>query len=128
MGEQEKFYICKRCGNIIGVIKNGGGKLVCCNEAMTELVANTTEAATEKHLPVVTVSDQEVTVTVGSVAHPMTEEHLINWVYLLTEKGGQRKYLLPGDEPAVTFTLTKDDHVVSAFAYCNLHGLWKTSI
>lgn len=128
MGEEQKFYICKRCGNIVGVIKNGGGKLVCCNEAMAELVANTTEAATEKHLPVVTVSDQEVTVTVGSVAHPMTEEHLINWIYLLTEKGGQRKHLLPGDEPTVTFALTKDDHAVAAFAYCNLHGLWKTNI
>lgn len=128
MCEEQKFYICKRCGNIIGVVKKGGGKIVCCNEAMTELVPNTTEAATEKHLPVVTVSDNEVTVTVGSVAHPMTEEHLINWIYLLTEKGGQRKCLLPGDEPSVTFALTKDDHAVAAFAYCNLHGLWKTDI
>lgn len=126
-GEQT-FYICKHCGNIIGVIKNGGGRIVCCNEAMTELVANTTEAATEKHLPIIAISGNEVTVTVGSVIHPMTEEHLINWIYLLTEKGGQRKCLLPGQEPIAKFVLTEDDHAISAFAYCNLHGLWKTDI
>ena len=126
-GEQ-KFYICKHCGNIIGVIQNGGGKLICCNEAMTELGSNTTEAATEKHLPIITISGNEVTITVGSIAHPMTEEHLINWIYLLTEKGGQRKCLLPGQEPIAKFVLTEDDHVIAAFAYCNLHGLWRTDI
>ena len=125
---EQKFYICRHCGNIIGVIQNGGGKLICCNEAMTELVSNTTEAATEKHLPIITISGNEVTVTVGSIAHPMTEEHLINWIYLLTEKGGQRKCLLPGQEPIAKFVLTEDDHVIAAFAYCNLHGLWRTDI
>ena len=88
---------------------------------MTELTSNTTEVAIEKHLPTITVSENEV--TVGSVAHPMTEEHLINWIYLLTEKGSQRKCLLPGQEPSTQFALTEDDHVIAAFAYCNLHGL-----
>ncbi|PHV71993.1 desulfoferrodoxin [Sporanaerobium hydrogeniformans] len=128
MSGEQKFYRCKVCGNIVGIIEAGGGKLVCCNEAMTEIKPNTTEAATEKHLPVVSITGNEVKVVIGSVAHPMTEAHLINWVYLLTEKGGQRKCLSPNDEPCVTFALTEDDRVLAAFAYCNLHGLWKTEV
>ena len=120
-----KFYICKHCKNVIGFINNTGVPLICCGEKMSELVPNTTDAATEKHVPVITVSGNIVTVDIGSVPHPMAEEHFIEWVYIQTEKGGQRKTLSPGDKPSVTFSLTDDDKLEAAFAYCNIHGLWK---
>ncbi len=127
MSQEQKFFICKHCGNLVGMIHNAGVKIICCGEPMTELVPNTTDAAGEKHLPVVEVSGKQVTVSVGSVPHPMTEEHHIAWVYLQTAKGGQRKSLPVGGEPKVTFLL-EDDEPVAAFAYCNLHGLWKTVV
>ena len=120
-----KFYICKHCKNVIGFINNTGVPLICCGEKMSELVPNTTDAATEKHVPVITVSGNIVTVDIGSVPHPMAVEHFIEWVYIQTEKGGQRKTLSPGDKPSVTFSLTDDDKLEAAFAYCNIHGLWK---
>ena len=86
-------------------------------------MANATDAAREKHVPVVTVEGNTVSVTVGSVEHPMTEEHYITWIYLETEKGGQRKALKPGEAPSATFTLI-DDEPVGVYEYCNLHGLW----
>lgn len=125
---ERKFYICKRCGNIVGLVRDGGGKLVCCGEPMTEIVPNSTDAAKEKHVPVVTVSGSTVTVQVGSAAHPMTEEHLIQWIYLETAQGGQRKSLKAGDEPKAVFALAEGDKAVAAYAYCNLHGLWKAEI
>ena len=120
-----KFYLCKHCGNFVGMIRNTGVPIICCGEPMQELVPNSTEAATEKHLPVIAVDGNTVTVTVSSVEHPMLEEHYIEWIYLETEKGGQRKALKPGEKPVATFTLN-DDKVVAAYAYCNLHGLWET--
>jgi len=127
MSQEVKFFICKHCGNLVEMVHNGGGKLVCCGEAMTELAANTTEAATEKHIPVITVVENTVTVEVGSVAHPMTAEHYIVWICIQTESGIELKYLEPGQAPKATFALT-DDKVVAAFAYCNLHGLWKAEV
>ncbi|HHW01090.1 MAG TPA: desulfoferrodoxin [Clostridiaceae bacterium] len=126
--EEQKFFICKHCGNIVGLINNAKVPLVCCGEKMTELVPNTTDASVEKHLPVVKVDGNKVTVEVGSAPHPMTEEHYISWVYIETEKGGQRKVLEPGEKPYTEFILTDDDKVLNVFAYCNLHGLWKTSV
>ncbi|MEA4894414.1 MAG: desulfoferrodoxin family protein [Oscillospiraceae bacterium] len=123
--EQQKFYICKHCGNIIGMIENSGVPVVCCGENMTELVPNTTDASQEKHVPVIKLEGSKVTVNIGSAPHPMTEEHHISWVYILTEKGGQRKILDHTGVPSASFMLTDDDKLVSAFAYCNLHGLWK---
>lgn len=108
MSQEQKFFICKHCGNLVGMIHNAGVKIICCGEPMTELVPNTTDAAGEKHLPVVEVSGKQVTVSVGSVPHPMTEEHHIAWVYLQTAKGGQRKSLPVGGEPKVTFLLEDD--------------------
>jgi len=122
---ENKFYICRHCGNIIGLIKDSGVPVVCCGEKMAQLVPNTVEASAEKHLPVVTSSGDIVKVSVGSVAHPMTAEHSIQWVYLETEHGGQRKCLQPGEAPEVSFALC-GDKPVAAYAYCNLHGLWKT--
>ncbi|MDD4689545.1 MAG: desulfoferrodoxin family protein [Eubacteriales bacterium] len=126
--KEKKFYICKQCGNIIGLINNSGVPLVCCGEEMTELVPNTIDAAVEKHLPVIKVDGNKVIVEIGSTPHPMTQEHYIMWVYIDTKKGGQRKELEPGDKPYVEFALTDDDTLESAFAYCNIHGLWKSSL
>ena len=127
MSKEVKFYICKHCGNIVGLIHNAGVPLVCCGEKMSELVPNTTEAATEKHLPVVEMDGNIVKVSVGSVEHPSTEEHYIAWVYLETAHGGQRKAIKPGDKPEVSFAL-QDDELIAVYAYCNLHGLWKKEL
>ena len=125
--DDHKFFVCKHCGNIVGLIHNAGVPLICCGEPMQELKANTTEAAQEKHVPVVTVAGDTVTVSVGSVSHPLTSEHSIQWIYLQTKHGGPRKALLPEEEPKAVYKLV-DDEPVAAFAYCNLHGLWKADI
>ena len=123
----QRFFICKHCGNLVGMIHNAGVPIICCGEPMQELVANSTEAAGEKHLPVVKVEGDKVSVEVGSTHHPMTEEHSIQWIYLETKHGGQRKRLCPDEAPKAEFALT-DDEPVSVYAYCNLHGLWRTMI
>lgn len=122
------FFICKHCGNLIGMIHNSGVPIVCCGENMTQLVPNTVDASNEKHVPVVTVDGDTVKVAVGSVPHPMVPEHFIQWVYLHTEQGAQRKCLKPGDAPEAVFSLTPGDKPVAAYEYCNLHGLWKTDL
>lgn len=120
-----KFYVCKHCGNIIAYAKNSGVPVVCCGEPMQELAPNTTDAAQEKHVPVVATENNKITVTVGSVAHPMTEAHYIEWIALQTKQGNQRKQLHPGDEPKACFCICGGDEVEAVYAYCNLHGLWK---
>lgn len=127
MGEK-KFYICKHCGNMIGMIKSSGVNVVCGGDPMTELKPNTVEASQEKHLPVVTIEGNIVKVKVGSVEHPMTEEHHIAWIYLETEQGGQRKKLAVGSKPEAEFALAGGDKVVGVYEYCNLHGLWLTKV
>ena len=121
-----KIFRCDHCGNFVGVINDAGVPMMCCGQKMTEVVAGTTDAAVEKHVPVVTVDGNIVKAVVGSVEHPMIEEHYIEWIALETEKGVQRKTLKAGDAPAAEFALTADDKVVAAYAYCNLHGLWKS--
>ena len=128
MSNNEKFYICERCGNIAGKIHDSGVQMSCCGQKMTPLVPGTVEASREKHIPEVEISGNTVTVTVGSIHHPMAEEHSILWVYLETDKGGQRKSLAVGAEPKVVFALTEDERPIAAYAYCNLHGLWKRDI
>lgn len=125
---ERKFFICKHCGNIVGMVYDSGVNVACCGEAMAELVPNTVDAAQEKHVPVVTVDGNLVHVAVGSVEHPMLEAHYIQWIYLETVKGGQRKTLKPGEKPEVTFALTEDDKAIAAYEYCNLHGLWKKEL
>ena len=120
-----KFYVCEHCGNLISFVKDQGVPVVCCGQKMTELVPNTTDAAVEKHVPVIEVNGAVVTVKVSTVAHPMVEKHYIEWVALETKQGGQLKYLHPEEAPEVTFALSEGDEVVAAYAYCNLHGLWK---
>ena len=124
---KSKFYICEHCGNIVGMVNNAGVPMMCCGKKMTELVPGTVDASREKHVPVVAVEGNLVTVFVGSAAHPMIAEHSILWVYLETDRGGQRKCLAVGSEPKVTFALC-DEKPVAVYAYCNLHGLWKTDI
>lgn len=124
---EKKFYICRHCGNIAGMINDAGVPLVCCGEKMDVLTANTVDASQEKHVPAVTVEGNEVIVNVGTVAHPMIPEHSILWIYLETENGGQRKVLKPGDAPEAKFTVT-NDKPIAVYAYCNLHGLWKTNL
>ena len=124
---ENKFFICEKCGNIIGMIEPSGVPVVCCGQKMTKLEAGVVEASREKHIPVVLLDSNTVKVTVGSVEHPMTAEHYISWIYLETDEGGQRKVLKPDDKPEVTFALA-DEKPIAVYAYCNLHGLWKAEI
>lgn len=119
-----KFYRCKHCGNIIIKLHDSKVPVVCCGEVMEELICNSVDAASEKHVPVLESNKQMVTVTVGSVLHPMTEEHYIEWIVLETKNGNQIQYFNPSDEPKAVFALTEDDEIINAYAYCNLHGLW----
>ncbi len=122
-----KFFVCEHCGNLVGVIHDAGVPMMCCGQKMTQLIPGTVEASVEKHLPVVTVDGDKVKVEIGSVAHPMAEEHSILWVYLQTDKGGQRKNLAVGEAPVAEFSLL-NEKPVAVYAYCNLHGLWKTEV
>ena len=122
-----RFYVCEHCGNIIGVIHDAGVPMMCCGKKMTKLEAGVVEASHEKHIPVVERDGDVIRVTIGSVEHPMLEEHHIEWVYLQTNRGGQRKCLAIGSKPTVSFALC-DEEPVAVFAYCNLHGLWKADV
>lgn len=123
--KKEKFYICRTCGNLVGMINSSGVPMICCGKPMEALVPNTVEASGEKHIPAVTVENGIVNVQIGSVEHPMVDVHYIEWVYLQTENGGQRISLAPGQTPQVKFLLG-DEKPVAVYAYCNIHGLWKT--
>ena len=127
MCSKQKFFICQHCGNMIGLIKDEGVPMMCCGDPMTELVPNTVEASVEKHLPVVTVSGDIVSIQVGNIPHPMEEAHHIVFAYIETERGGQRKCMKVGEAPNMTFTLV-NDKPIAVYAYCNIHGLWKTEI
>ena len=121
-----EFYRCESCGNLVALLKKGGGEMVCCGQPMTKLSANSTDAAQEKHVPKVTkTEDDRMKVSVGSTIHPMTPEHYIEWIALATDDKVEVRYLKPGDQPVVKFDDVKDGCVD---AYCNLHGLWKTEL
>ena len=123
-----KFYRCKHCGNIVVFANNSGVPVMCCGEPMTAIEANTTDAAVEKHVPDVQVSGDMVTVKVGVAPHPMLENHYILWIVLETKQGYQMKTLKPGEAAEAVFSVCGDDEPVAAYAYCNLHGLWKMNI
>lgn len=120
---KEKFYKCSHCGNIITFIDDRGVPVMCCGEKMEAIVPNSENAATEKHIPEVTISGDRVKVEVSEVMHPMTEQHSIQWIYLETENGGQLKRLSPDEEPTAEFAVA-NDKPVRVYAYCNLHGIW----
>ena len=123
-----KFYRCAKCGKIIGMIQDSPCPTMCCGEAMEAMVPNTTDAAQEKHVPVITIDGTIVTVEVGSAAHPMLAEHFIQWIALETKEGMQRKALAPETAPKAVFALAEGDEAICAYAYCNLHGLWKADV
>lgn len=125
MKEDIIFFRCNVCGNIVGLIKNGGGQLVCCGKPMEKLEANTTDAAVEKHVPVAERRDGKLYVKVGSAEHPMTEAHYIEWIAVTDGTSTQRIALSPSDKPEAVFC---DKENVEIYAYCNLHGLWKTTV
>ncbi|MGX8700405.1 desulfoferrodoxin [Caproiciproducens sp.] len=116
------FYRCELCGNMVALIRKGGGTLTCCGQEMTKLEANTTDAAQEKHVPVVTREGGKIKVSVGSVPHPMLPEHHIEWIALVTDDRVEIAYLKPGMEPKAEFNEVASGTV---YEYCNLHGLWK---
>ena len=122
-----KFYVCSHCGNVIHKVHDAGVPVMCCGQKMEELIPNVVEASGEKHVPVASVENGVVSVSVGSVAHPMIPEHSIEWVYLESENGGQIQYLIPGSAPEVKFQVG-NDKPVAVYAYCNLHGLWKSEL
>ena len=122
-----KLYACPHCGNIVEMIHDTGVKPFCCGQKMNELIPNTVDASGEKHIPAVKVGEEIVEVNVGSVDHPMVDVHWIEWIQLVTDKGSYRKWLNPGETPNVKFLLGKEKPI-AAYAYCNLHGLWKTEL
>ena len=122
-----KFYQCAHCGQIVAIVKKTGVPVICCGEPMKEIVAGTTDAAVEKHVPVFEVKGDVVEVKVGAAEHPMVPEHFIEWVYVETEQGGYRKALRPDSAPNVIFELG-EDKPKAVYAYCNLHGLWMTQL
>lgn len=122
------FFRCPMCGNIVVYVKNSSVPVVCCGKPMVEIVANTVDASKEKHVPVVDVFKNSVMVTVGSEPHPMIDSHYIEWIALKSRSGFQIHYLIPGEQPGYEFYVRDIDQPVAAFAYCNLHGLWKTRL
>ncbi len=118
-----QVYKCEVCGNIVEVLHEGKGELVCCGKPMKLFVENTVDAAREKHVPVVEKTASGFKVKVGSVAHPMEEEHYIEWIEIIADGKAYRQFLKPGGAPEATFDVKADR--ITAREYCNLHGLWK---
>ena len=123
MPNKLEVYKCEVCGNIVEVLHGGAGALVCCGQNMKLMSENTVDAAKEKHVPVIEIGKDSITVKVGSVAHPMEEKHYIEWIELLADGKAYRQFLKPGDKPEATFPITAKQ--VTAREYCNLHGHWK---
>ena len=121
-----KIVRCKHCGNIAYMLNDSGVSMICCGETMNELNALTRDGAVEKHVPVYEVSDNVVTVVVGSVEHPMEEKHYIQWIIVETNLNTHIKKLNPGEAPKASFALVSGEEVTSVYEYCNLHGFWKS--
>ncbi len=124
MAERLQIYKCEICGNIVEVIHAGKGELVCCGKPMKLYVENTFDAAIEKHVPVVEKTGDGFKVKVGSAAHPMEEDHYIEWIEVIADGISYRKFLSPGSQPEAEFCIDADS--ITAREYCNLHGLWKS--
>ena len=118
-----QIYKCSVCGNVVEVIHAGGGTLVCCGKPMNLLTENTTDAAQEKHVPVIEKVEGGIKVKVGAVAHPMQDNHYIEWIEVIADGKAYRHSLSPGDAPEALFPVEADK--ITARAFCNLHGLWK---
>ena len=123
MTKLNEIYKCDICGNIVHVIHDGAGELVCCEQPMVKLNEQTADATTEKHVPVIEKQADGFLVKVGSIAHPMEQNHYIEWIELIADNKSYRQYLHPGDKPEAFFCVTADS--VSAREYCNVHKLWR---
>lgn len=123
MAQRYEVYKCDLCGNIAEILTGAGGALACCGQDMRLLTENTVDAAVEKHIPVATKTGGTWQVAVGSVDHPMAEDHYIEWIELIAGDASYTAFLKPGDKPAASFEVAADE--VTVRAYCNLHGLWK---
>lgn len=121
-----KFYYCRHCGKVIVIVKDSGMPTICCGEEMQVLELSVTDGAFEKHIPVIKKLGNKVCVAVGSIPHPSLEEHYIEWILLQTDRGIQKKYLKPGQEPKAHFLLVPGEKITAAYEYCNLHKLWKS--
>lgn len=128
MISEMKFYKCELCGKIIEVLTEPTCATMCCGKEMTRMVANRSDGAKEKHVPVVKVEGNNVHVEVGSVLHPMTIEHSIEFIILQTDKGIHRRDLTPSNKPIADFLLVEGEKPVRVYEYCNLHGLWETEL
>ncbi len=124
MTENMQIYKCEVCGNIVEIVHPGKSKLVCCGQSMTLYEENSTDAAIEKHVPVLEKSPDGYKVIVGSVSHPMEEEHYIEWIEIISGGLSSRKFLKQGDAPEAAFCIDSED--VIAREYCNIHGLWRS--
>jgi superoxide reductase len=126
MAKKGKIYRCAICGNIVEVLEEGAGTLVCCGQDMNLLEEKEEDVGLEKHVPVIDIKENEVTVTVGDVLHPMEEKHYIQFIELLVDEDRYIKYLKPGDVPKAVFHINKEYTNISAREYCNIHGLWSS--
>lgn len=122
MTKLHQIYKCNVCGNIVGMLHEGAGELVCCGQPMILREENTTDAGPEKHVPVIEKTDSGIKVKIGSVAHPMEEEHYIEWIEIIADGKSYRKFLKPGDAPEAEFCVEAEE--ITAREYCNLHGVW----
>lgn len=125
---QLKFFICRHCGKIIAIVKDSKVPTYCCGEVMEELIPGVTEGSEEKHIPVIKIEGNTVTVTVGSKLHPSIAEHYIEWILLQTTNGIQQKWIGAGKEPKVDFAILTGERVTAAYEYCNIHKLWRANV
>jgi len=125
MTQRLQIYKCEVCGNVVEVLHEGAGELVCCGQPMKLMKENSVDAAQEKHVPVIEKTDDGIKVKVGSVPHPMVEEHYIEWIELIADGQAYRQFLNPGETPEAVFKIEAQN--ITAREYCNLHGLWKSA-
>lgn len=125
MTQRLQIYKCEVCGNVVEVLHEGAGELVCCDQPMKLMKENTVDAALEKHIPVIEKTEEGIKVKVGSVPHPMVEEHYIEWIELIADGQAYRQFLKPGEAPEAVFKIEAQN--ITAREYCNLHGLWKSA-
>ncbi len=124
---KDRFFVCRQCGNLCALCKDSGVPIKCCGQNTEALVPNTTDGAAEKHVPVVEIKNGAIHVKIGEISHPMIEQHFIEWIYIETEKGCQKRVLKPGDAPEAVFCIG-EDKPVAVYEYCNIHGLWKKDV
>ena len=123
-----RFYNCNKCGNIYEVVEDSGCRVSCCGIPMEEIIPGAVDASEEKHVPVILQDGSRVRIVIGEILHPMGSDHYIQWISIDTKEGIQRKELSPESAPEASFILTEDDELISVYAYCNLHGLWKKEV